>query len=79
MKTSNSWIGEDGNCVWSWFSYVQAGKTESDQRLASATRSMKTDRSSAPESGWDISFWFAVSSPLLGVLTGLVALMIFYR
>ena len=78
MKTSNSWIGEDGNCVWSWFSSVQAGKTESDQRLASATRSMKTN-AIAEDSGWDFCFWFAVSSPLLGVLTGLVALMIFYR
>ena len=78
MKTSNSWIGEDGNCVWSWFSSVQAGKTESDQRLASATRSVKTN-CSAKESGWDISFWFAVSSPLLGVLTGLVALTVYYR
>jgi len=78
MKTSNSWIGDDGNCVWSWFSSVQAGKTDSEQRLARATRSMKTDRSD-PDSGWDISFWFAVSSPLLGVLTGLVALMVFYR
>jgi len=28
---------------------------------------------------WDISFWFAVSSPLLGVLLGLLALMILYR
>ena len=40
MKASNRWIGDDGNCVWSWFSCVQAGKTNSDQRLA-------------PDSGWN--------------------------
>jgi hypothetical protein len=60
MKASNSWIGDDGNCVLSWFSSVQAGKTDSDQRLASARRSMMTDRS-APDSDWNVSFWFVVS------------------
>jgi hypothetical protein len=30
-------------------------------------------------SGWDISFWFAVSSPLLGVLLAVLVLMIFFR
>ena len=32
---------------------------------------------STKDSGWDISFWFAVSSPLLGVLLGLLAAAIF--
>jgi hypothetical protein len=27
----------------------------------------------------DVSFWFAVFSPLLGVLTGFFALALFYR
>jgi hypothetical protein len=27
----------------------------------------------------DVSFWFAVFSPLLGILTGLLALALFYR
>jgi hypothetical protein len=27
----------------------------------------------------DVSFWFAVFSPLLGVLTGFLALVLFYR
>ena len=31
---------------------------------------MKTN-SIAQDSGWNVSFWFAVSSPLLGVLLGL--------
>jgi hypothetical protein len=77
MKTSNSWIGDDGTCVWSWFSSVQAGKTDSDQRLASARRTMKTDLS-ALDSHWNVSFWFAVSSPFLGLL-GILALEIFCR
>jgi len=39
---------------------------------------MKTDPS-AQGSGWDVSFWFAVSSPLLGVLLAIIALAIFCR
>jgi RsiW-degrading membrane proteinase PrsW (M82 family) len=31
------------------------------------------------DSGWNVSFWFAVTSPLLGVLLGFLALMILYR
>jgi len=33
----------------------------------------------AEESGWDFSFCFAVSSPLLGVLLAMLALAIFCR
>jgi len=33
----------------------------------------------AQESGWNVSFWFALSSPLLGVLVGFLAAAIFYR
>jgi hypothetical protein len=33
----------------------------------------------AQESGWNVSFWFAVSSPLLGVLFGILAAVIFCR
>ena len=28
---------------------------------------------------WDLSFWFAVLSPLLGILTGFLALLLFYH
>ena len=35
--------------------------------------------STAEASGRDVSFLFAVSSPLLGVLLALLALAIFYR
>ena len=27
----------------------------------------------------DVSFWFAVFSPLVGILTGFLALVLFYR
>jgi len=39
---------------------------------------MKTN-AIAQGSGWDVSFWFAVSSPLLGVLLGLLTAAIFCR
>jgi len=29
--------------------------------------------------GWDISFWFAVLSPAVGILVGFVALFLFYH
>ena len=29
--------------------------------------------------GWDIPFWFAVLSPVLGILTGFLALLLFYH
>lgn len=28
---------------------------------------------------WDVAFWFAVLSPVLGVLAGFLALFLFYR
>jgi hypothetical protein len=31
----------------------------------------------AQGSGWNVSFWFAVTSPLIGVLFGMLALAIF--
>jgi len=39
---------------------------------------MKTNPS-AQGPGWNVSFWFAVSSPLLGVLVGILAAAIFCR
>ena len=33
----------------------------------------------AQGSGWNVSFWFAVSSPLFGVLFGILAAAIFCR
>jgi len=52
---------------WSWFSSVQA-----------ATHNEHADRTrTAHNSGWSVSFWFAVTSPLIGVLLGILALAIF--
>ena len=28
---------------------------------------------------WDVSFWFAVLSPVLGILAGFLALLLFYH
>jgi hypothetical protein len=39
---------------------------------------MKTNPTSQ-ESGWDFSYCFAISSPLIGVLVALLALAIFSR
>jgi hypothetical protein len=39
---------------------------------------MKT-KPTAKESDWDVSFWFAISSPLVGVLLGILAVAIFCR
>jgi hypothetical protein len=39
---------------------------------------MKT-KPTAKESDWNVSFWFALSSPLLGVLLGILAAAIFCR
>jgi hypothetical protein len=29
--------------------------------------------------GWDLPFWFALLSPLIGILTGFLALLLFYH
>lgn len=35
--------------------------------------------STSDASDWNVSFWFAVSSPFLGVLLGILALALFFR
>jgi hypothetical protein len=67
LRLRNSSIADDGACLWSWFGSVQA-----------ATHHEHGDRTrTAHHSGWDVPFWFAVSSPLLGVLVVLLVLTIF--
>jgi hypothetical protein len=39
----------------------------------------KTKSNAVTNSGWDISFWFAVFSPALGILVGFLALLLFYH
>jgi hypothetical protein len=39
----------------------------------------KTKSNAITDSGWDVSFWFAVLSPVLGILLGFLALFLFYH
>ena len=39
----------------------------------------KTKSNAIIDSGWDVSFWFAVLSPALGILVGFLALLLFYH
>ena len=32
-----------------------------------------------PDSGWDAAFWFAVLSPVIGVLVAVLALTVIYH
>lgn len=60
-------IADDGVRLWSWFSSVQA-----------ATHNNYGDRTRmVQDSGWSVSFWFAVTSPLLGAILAILALATF--
>jgi hypothetical protein len=39
----------------------------------------KTRSNAINDSGWDVSFWFAILSPVLGILVGFLALFLFYH
>jgi hypothetical protein len=39
----------------------------------------KTKSDAISVSDWDVSFWFAVLSPVLGILFGYLALLLFYH
>jgi hypothetical protein len=39
----------------------------------------KTKSNAIVDPGWDIAFWFAVLSPVLGILVGFLALLLFYH
>lgn len=39
----------------------------------------KTESNAITDSDWDVPFWFAVLSPVLGILFGLLALLLFYH
>jgi hypothetical protein len=32
-----------------------------------------------PRTDWNVAFWFAVLSPVLGILVGFLALLLFYH
>jgi hypothetical protein len=38
-----------------------------------------TKISALRDSRWDVAFWFAVLSPLLGILAGFLVLLLFYH
>jgi hypothetical protein len=39
----------------------------------------KTNSNALTYSGWDVPFWFAVLSPVLGMLVGFLTLLLFYH
>ena len=39
----------------------------------------KIKSNAVTDSGWDVAFWFAVLSPVLGILVGFLALLFFYH
>ncbi len=39
----------------------------------------KTKSNAITDSDWNVSFWFAVLSPGLGILVGVLALLLFYH
>ena len=39
----------------------------------------RTRSNAIHDSGWDVSFWFAILSPVLGILAGFLALFLFYH
>ena len=40
---------------------------------------IRTKLNFAPSSGWDGAFWFAVLSPIIGVLLAVLALAVIYH
>ena len=39
----------------------------------------KANSNAMTDSGWDVPFWFAVLSPVLGILVGFLGLLLFYH
>ena len=37
----------------------------------------KTKSNAITDSGWDVAFWFAVLSPVLGMVAGFLTLLLF--
>ena len=44
-----------------------------------AIEMIRTKPNTAPDSGWDVAFWFAILSPVIGVLIAFVALTLLYH
>jgi hypothetical protein len=39
----------------------------------------ETQSNAITNSGWDVPFWFAILSPVLGILVGFLAVFLFYH
>ena len=39
----------------------------------------KTKSNAITDAGWDVAFWFAVLSPVLGMVAGFLTLLLFYH
>ena len=48
-------------------------------RIADAVARLKPNKKSRIDSNWDASFWFAVLSPVFGILAGLLAAFLIYH
>ena len=46
---------------------------------AGAVARLEPNKNGAADSDWDISFWFAVLSPVFGILAGLLAAFLIYH
>ena len=47
--------------------------------MTALTKTLTSKIASIAGADWDVSFWFAVFSPVLGILAGFLALLFFYH
>ena len=61
------------------FQTHHALQEERELKNLHASRMTRTKSDAITDSGWNVSFWIAVLSPLLGILVGFFALLLFYQ
>ncbi len=47
--------------------------------MTTLTKTLARKAATVTGADWDVSFWFAVLSPVLGILAGFLALLFFYH
>jgi len=47
--------------------------------MITRTKTLTSKIANITGADWDVSLWFAVLSPVLGILTGFLALLLFYH
>jgi len=47
--------------------------------MTTLTKTLTSKIANIAGADWDVSFWFAVLSPVLGILAGFLALLFFYH